>query len=57
MQLPVIQRERFGIDGEMQDMKQSFVKYDKGTVYYWHTDIDSTKETLFLLHMDDSPVV
>ena len=31
-------------------MKQSFVKCENGMVYYWHTDIDSTKKTLFLLH-------
>lgn len=31
-------------------MKQSFVKCENGIVYYWHTDIDSTKKTLFLLH-------
>lgn len=31
-------------------MKQSFVRSEKGTVYYWHTDIDSTKKTLFFLH-------
>ncbi len=31
-------------------MKQSFVKCEKGNVYYWHTDIVSAKKTLFLLH-------
>ena len=31
-------------------MKQSFVKCENGIVYYWHTDIASTKKTLFLLH-------
>ena len=31
-------------------MKQSFVNCKNGTVYYWHTDIDTTKKTLFLLH-------
>ena len=31
-------------------MKQSFVRCEKGTVYYWHTDIESTKKTLFFLH-------
>ena len=31
-------------------MKQSFVKCKNGTVYYWYTNIDLTKKTLFLLH-------
>lgn len=31
-------------------MRQSFVKSENGTVYYWHTDIDSMKRTLFFLH-------
>ena len=31
-------------------MQLSFVKCENGTVYYWHTDIDSKKTTLFFLH-------
>lgn len=31
-------------------MQCSFVKCEKGTVYYWHTNIDETKKTLFFLH-------
>jgi len=31
-------------------MTQSFVKCENGFVYYWHSNIDLTKKTLFLLH-------
>ena len=31
-------------------MKQALVKRENGTVYYWHTNIDLTKKTLFFLH-------
>ncbi len=34
----------------MPDMKQSFVKNESGTVYYWNTEIDPMKKTLFFLH-------
>lgn len=31
-------------------MKSSFVELKKGIVYYWHTDIDLTRKSLFFLH-------
>ena len=31
-------------------MKQAFIECEKGNVYYWHTNIDLTKKTLFFLH-------
>ncbi len=31
-------------------MKQAFIKSENGIVYYWHTDIDRKKQTLFFLH-------
>ena len=34
----------------MPDMKQSFIKDENGTVYYWNTEIDPMRKTLFFLH-------
>lgn len=34
----------------MPDMKQSFIKDENGTVYYWNTEINPRKKTLFFLH-------
>ena len=34
----------------MPDMKQSFIKDENGTVYYWNIEIDPMRKTLFFLH-------
>lgn len=31
-------------------MNSSFIKYKEGMVFYWHTDIECNKKTLFFLH-------
>mgnify|MGYP004683481091 FL=1 len=31
-------------------MQQAIFECEKGSVYYWHTHIDLTKKTIFLLH-------
>lgn len=36
--------------GEIKKMNQALVKQENGIVFYWHTNIDLTKKTLFFLH-------
>ena len=33
-----------------KNMQQAILECEKGAIYYWHTDIDCDKRTIFLLH-------